>query len=429
MEIDGYPYIPRLVDPLVERMLRAFGAVEITGPMWCGKTWTARAHGSGGVNLDDEGARMLAEADPVAVLAGPRPHVVDEWQLVPPIWDAVRREVDSHPGERGLFILTGSSRPSKDKTAHSGAGRIARLAMEPFTLQESGHSTGAVSLLGLFEGRFQPAVSHTSLLDLPALICRGGWPAAQDLELDEALMVPGRYIDAVIAGEDPAAPAPPAELTRFLESCARNVGSAVTLKTLARDMAPHLPAGDLQTQERHVRELLDYFLGRYILCDLNGWDAPIKSPQRLRTKPKHCFADPSIPAAVLGVMPQALPGNMQLFGQLFEELCLRDLRVYTSCIPGAKPDSLRYYRDSDGLEVDCIIELRDGRWGAVEVKLSDVKVPEAEKSLLRLANKIAANPSARNPEPSFLMALVGKSQMSARLPSGVYVVPITQLGA
>ncbi|MEY8436290.1 DUF4143 domain-containing protein [Atopobiaceae bacterium 24-176] len=282
--------------------------------------------------------------------------------------------------------------------------------MEPFTLQEAGYSTGSVSLEGLFEGRFKPAANHTALLDLPALICRGGWPAAQDLELDEALMVPGRYIDAIIASEDSNAPASPAELARFLESCARNVGSAVTLKTIASDMAPHLPAEELQAQERRVRELLDYFLNRYILCDLPGWDAPIKSPRRLRTKPKHCFADPSIPAAILGVLPQALPANMQLFGQLFEELCLRDLRVYASCIPGARLDPLRYYRDSDGLEVDCIIELRDGRWGAIEIKLSDVKVPEAESSLLRLAKKIAANPSARNPEPSFLMALVGKAR-------------------
>lgn len=166
-----------------------------------------------------------------------------------------------------------------------------------------------------------------------------------------------------------------------------------------------------------------------MLCDLHGWDAPIKSPRRLRTKPKHGFADPSLPAALLGVNEHALMGNLQLFGQLFEEMCLRDLRVYASSLQGASPDALRYYRDSDGLEVDAIIELEDGRWGAVEIKLGANKAEEAESNLLRLKEKVSANPAAKNPSPSFMLVLVGKTDFAYRLPSGVYVAPLTSLGA
>ena len=427
--IDGMPYWPRFIDSTVELHLKAFGAVEIAGTMWSGKTWTARAHGNSRVTFDNPQARELAQMDIGAVLNGDAPRVVDEWQEVPETWDAVRNRIDEAGGRRGLYILTGSSRPSHDKTRHTGSGRISRLKMWPMSLYESGNSDGAISLSRLFEGNFSGGPVKTDLNQLARLACRGGWPAALDLDDETALIVPPQYLDALFAKQDDAAPGNEQELRQFLRSLARNIGSPVTLKTLAKDMNDEPISNSSDAEERRMRAFLDYFIGRYVVCDLHGWDAPIKSPRRLRTKPKHGFADPSLPAALLGASPEMLMGNLQLFGQLFEEMCLRDLRVYTSAMQGAQPDALRYYRDSDGLEVDAIIELRDGRWGAIEIKLGANKVPEAEKSLLRLRDKVAANPAARNPEPSFMLVLVGKTDFAYRLPSGVCVAPLTSLGA
>ena len=429
MEIDGAPYIPRLMDAVVERHLKAFGAVEIAGAMWAGKTWTARAHGASLVNLDDRQAKELAGIDARAVLAGNRPRVIDEWQEEPSLWDAVRTEVDSSPGQRGLFILTGSSRPAKGETNHTGSGRISRLQMLPMTLSESGHSHGSVSLSGLFDGRFESGPVETDLGQLARLVCRGGWPAALDLDDDSALLVPAQYLDALLAKGDSSAPGSERELRALLMSLARNVGGAVKLSTLACDPGSGGPGGGADAATRKASAIVDYFLSRYVIRDLPGWDAPIKSPRRLRTKPKRCFADPSLPASLLGVNPEALMGNLQLFGQLFEELCLRDLYVYSSVMKGAQGVPLRYYRDSDGLEVDAVIELRDGRWGAIEVKLGANKADEAAKSLLRLRNKVMANEAAHPVEPSFLLVVVGKSDYMYRTADGVLVVPITELTA
>lgn len=430
MQIDGRTYIPRVIDSVVDLHLRAFGAVEITGTMWSGKTWTARAHGASRVSLDDNQARQLAELDVSAVLGGERPRVIDEWQEVPAVWDAVRNRVDEAGGERGLFILTGSSRPAKGEARHTGSGRISRLAMWPMSLAESGHSSGRVSLSALFEGRFEGGPVSTDLRSIAELVCRGGWPAALSLDEEAAEVVPVQYLDALLGKRDDKAPGTEREMRLFLRSLARNIGSAATLETLARDMGLDADGKARDAAGRKVRSYLDYFLDRYVVCDLHGWDAPIKSPQRLRTKPKHGFADPSLPAALLGVGPDALMGNLQLFGQLFKELCLRDLRVYASSLKGARPGNpLSYYRDSDGLEVDAIVELRDGRWGAVEVKLGANKAPDAVRSLVRLRDKVAANPAARNPAPSFMLALVGKTDFMYRTPEGVVVAPVTELGA
>lgn len=422
-------YIPRLLDEIVETHLKAFGAVEIAGTMWSGKTWTSLEHGRSSANFDDNATRELAELSPAAVLAGEAPRVVDEWQLVPGIWDAVRREVDAAAGRRGLFILTGSSRPTREEARHSGSGRISRLRMWPMSLAESGDSLASVSLSGLFEGAFAPVQAKPDALRLATLICRGGWPDALHLEEGLADLVSAQYIDTLVSSEDPKAPEPEGDLRRFLQALARNIGSAPKIDTLVADMGYLTDGRVTETGRRRVRGLLSYFTGRFVVDELSGWDAPIKSPQRLRTKSRYDFADPSIPAALLGLDAEGLLGNMQVFGQLFEQMCLRDLRVYTSVMRKAKPDSLRYYRDADGLEVDAVIELRDGRWSGIEIKLGANKVEAATKSLLRLRDKVAANPAARNPEPAFLMVLVGVGEYAYQTPEGVYVVPLTCLGS
>ncbi len=432
MEIDGQTYMPRIIDKAVNRNLKAFGAVEITGAMWSGKTWTARAHGNSLVSFDSDIVRELAAIDMDMVLQGDAPLVIDEWQTMPAVWDTVRHKVDEAAGKRGLYVLTGSSRPAKSQTCHTGSGRIAQLALWPMSLYESGHSSGKISLSALFEGdhkgEFKGAPVLTDLHQIASRICLGGWPGAITLNEEEAELIPYQYVNALINKEDAAAPGSRQEMRIFLQSLARNIGSAVTLETLACDMGLNGSEKHKQTQTRLVKTYMEYFLNRYVVCDLHGWDAPIKSPRRLRTKPKHGFADPSLAAALLGLGPDALLHNMQVFGQLFEELCLRDLRVYTSALQKSHPDSLRYYRDSDGLEVDAIIELQDGRWGAIEIKLGVNKVKEAERSLLRLRDKVAANQAARNPEPSFMLVLVAKTDYMYQLPSGVIVAPITELG-
>lgn len=423
-------YRPRIVDATVEQHLKAFGGVEIAGTMWSGKTWTSEQHGASRVSLDDAQARQLAEIDSDAVLAGATPRVIDEWQRVPQVWDTVRNRIDEAGSKRGMFILTGSSRPAKGSTAHTGSGRISTVRMWPMTLSETGDSDSSVSLAGLFEGQFSSGATEASLDELARLICRGGWPGALGLDDDLAQLVPQQYIDALVSKDQSVAPGSRQELLTFLTSVARNVGGAVTLKTLARDNGVDVSDRTaLDTGVRRMRKMLDFFLDRYVLTELHGWDAPIKSPHRLRTSPKYCFADPSLPAALLGVNQNTLMGDMQLFGQLFEEMCLRDLRVYASALPQAGIEPLRYYRDADGLEADAIVELRDGRWAAIEIKLGANKIDEALASLRRLRNKIGQNQAARNPKPSFMMVLVGKTDFRYRTDDDIYVVPLSSLTA
>jgi len=424
-------YKPRLLDPLLDRRLEGFGAVEVAGAKFCGKTWTSMAHGQSIVHIDEDAIQQMVLVDASLALSGDQPHVIDEWQDVPKIWDAVRRKVDESGNRRGQFILTGSSTVDKSRVSHSGAGRIAKMHMRPMSLFESGDSDGSISLNGLFEGEFKTQQVTTDVRELARLVCLGGWPAG--LDSNEGLLgdLPAQYLEALFSVS-----ASKRNLDRHLArktaiSLARSMGKAVTYKTLYADVFETEPPASMN--QSLFRQALDPYLGffkdHYFLEDQNGWDAPIKSRSRVRSKPKRTFTDPSLPAALLNQSPDRLLYEMQLFGNLFEELCLRDIRVYASAMQQLPEPSVYYYADADGLEVDIVIELADGRWGAFEVKLSEEKVPEAQKSLLRLRNKVAANPAARNREPSFLAVLVGKATFCRQTPEGVYVIPITSLTA
>lgn len=426
-EQDGY--INRLIDPVVKTYLHAFGAVEIYGTMWSGKTWTSLHHANSSIRLDSPENRELVELMPDALLKGDRPRLIDEWQEYTPSWDMVRRAVDDASGQKGLYLLTGSSRPAKGDVHHSGSGRIARIRMWPMSLAESNDSSKRVSLSGLFEGEFKAFEEEVKLEHLAELIVRGGWPESMGSSDSVSSLVPAQYVDVLVSSQDRKAPASERDLYLFLQSIARNIGSSVKIDTLVKDMRYEVEGAVTETGRRKTRSLIDYFCDRYVLDPMHGWEAPIKSPSRLRTKPRYNFADSSLPAALLGVDAESLMKNMQLFGQLFEQLCIRDLNVYTSVLSKALPGSLRYYRDADGLEVDAIIELRDGRWGAIEIKLGWNKIKQGVDSLLRLKKKIAANPAARNPDPSFMMVLVGKCDRAFKTEEGVYVVPIMSLTA
>lgn len=396
--------------------------------MWCGKTWTSLSFGKSVSRIGRTTVRRIAEADPAAVLLGEKPHVIDEWQDVPPIWDAVRDAVDESGGERGLYILTGSSSLKKDAVSHSGAGRIAKMRMRTMSLVETGDSTGEVSLAGLFEGRFNATLIQQRLAPLAAIVCRGGWPELQRSDADDSWRYLDSYLDAVFDVSVPRRGLNGGECKRVARSLARNVGSAVKLETLAVDAFSDETSGE--TAKRKASECVDALESLYLLDPVAGWDAPIRSKSRLRIKPKFYFADASLAASLLQVTPERVLQDGQLFGLLFETLCMHDLAVYASVLPHAQAQPLLYYRDSDGLEVDAVIELRDGRWAGFEIKLGEDKVPAAAKALNRLRKKVAANPAARNPAPEFMAVLVGAGE-SARYDSAndVYVIPITSLGA
>ena len=429
LEFEPTLYRKRVIDAVLDKHLQAFGAVEVAGTMWSGKTWTALAHSKSNVCLDNPQSQSLAVLDPDIVLEGDHPRLIDEWQEVPQVWDSVRRFIDKPGSSKGMFVLTGSSRPKKDRARHTGTGRISRLRMWPMSLAESGGSDGTISLRGLFDGEFSGGAVSVGLRDLALMCCRGGWPAALELDDDLALLVAGQYLDTFTSSQDDAAPESGRELARFLTSTARNIGSAAVTDTFVRDLGYLSSTGAVtDTGRGRIKAMRDYFIDRFVLTELHGWDAPIKSPQRLRTKPKLCFADPSLAAALLGMSPESLLWNTQVFGQVLEELCLRDLRVYVSALPYAGLDALKYYRDADGLEVDAVIELQDGRWGAVEIKLGQNKIEAGVHALTRLRDKIKANPAARNPDPRFLAVIVGKTDYAYRTPEGVFVVPITKLG-
>lgn len=390
------------------------------------KTRSALAFGESVTHIDDDRVKTLVAADPALALDGARPHVIDEWQGVPPIWDAVRRSVDASGSEKGSYLLTGSSTPEKDKVVHSGAGRIARLRMHTMSLWEQGASSGTVSLSGLFEGSFSSgAMRDEGLPSIAQAVCRGGWPALVGAGIEAAAPTIDGYLDALFEVSVSKKGGSSHTARRVAASLARNVATAATLDTIAGDAF-----GDDRTDSSRntVSFYLDLFKDLYFIDELFGWDAPVRSKSRVRTKPKRYFADPSLPAQLLGMNPARLLGDAQTFGLLFESLCVHDLRVYASALPNALPDPLRYYQDADGLEVDAIIELRDGRWAGIEVKLGENKVSDGVANLNRLRRKVLLNPAARNSEPSF-MAVVTASSPFARYDreNDVYVFPITAL--
>ena len=424
-------YLPRLIDATVDRRLAGFGAVEVAGTKFCGKTWTSLAHGQSVVHIDDDAVRSLVEIQPELALEGEPPHVIDEWQEVPRIWDAVRRRVDESGNARGGFLLTGSSTADMSKVSHSGAGRIARVRMRPMSLQESGDSDGSVSLAGLFDGEFAPGQVETDIREIARLICRGGWPAALGVEEELAGDLPSQYLSALFDVSAPKRGLDPRMTRRVATALARTMGRTATYRTLYADVfAEEPPSGMDNSQIRQaLLPYLSFFEGQYFVEEQSGWDAPVRSRSRVRSKPKRTFVDPSLPASLLSMTPKRLLLEQQLLGDLFEELCLRDVRVYSSAMGLAPDPGVFYYGDADGLEVDLVVELPDGRWGAMEVKLSEDKVPKGVASLIRLRDKVMANPAAQNSDPSFMAVLVGKASFKRVTPEGVYVVPITCLGA
>lgn len=420
-------YRPRLIESRLDTLMEAFGCVEINGPKWCGKTWTAMTRSTSMAKLDDPSEREAAEMDPALALMGSTPHLVDEWQEVPEVWDAARRFIDDSGNEKGALLLTGSTaldKTKRDKVRHSGTGRIARLAMRPMTLVESGDGEASVSLGGLLDGKpLVPVRREIALTDVVRWCCRGGWPANLDLSDEAAFETASQYIQSVLDVNVIDEGRSPETALALMRALAMNASQAVTYKTLAKDMGGECAAPSIATIETYL-ELFD----RLKLTErLHGWEPPMRSKARVRVKPKRYFCDPSLTAALLGATPEQLLRDTQALGMLFENLVIRDLRVFLSTYPGIGND-VYYYRDEDGLEVDAIIEQR-GTWAGIEIKLSDTKADDGAKNLLALRKKLLANPAAQNAEPAFLAVIVGRGNLAYRRNDGVLVIPAALLGA
>ena len=423
-------YMPRVADAQIKRYLKAFGAVEIAGTKWCGKTWSALMQGAS-VSYVDENLD-LARADPSMMLIGDRPHVIDEWQRVPAIWDCVRHEVDRARGTRGAFILTGSSTPAtrqgEQGPAHSGAGRIGRVRMSPMSLFESGESTGQVSLEGLFAGEFTPCVAERDTVGLVEAACRGGWPEAVDMEVDAAQLIAREYVTAALGVNIPALGLDPDIARRLASSLARNLGQAATYKTIINDMfgAEENPLSVID--EGRVRAYLDALKGMYIVEEVPGWAPPARDRKRFATKPKRYLADPSLACALLGMSPAALLADWQTFGLVFENMAVRDLSVYARALDLLDDVPVRYYRDDSGVEADAIVQLADGRWAAFEFKVSEDKVEKGVASLERMRRKVCENPRSQTRPPEFMAVITGVGEYAREVAEGIVAVPLRHLG-
>lgn len=423
MEKKGYR--PRIIDNKIEEYLGVFGALCIEGPKWCGKTWTSSFHSRSEIYLGDPAGnfqnRNLAELSPDLVLQGEPPRLIDEWQEVPPLWDAVRFHVDQS-SEKGLFILTGSSTPNHKGILHSGAGRIARIRMRPMSLYESGNSSGMVSLGDLCADRMESVMTgEVRLTDLIGYILRGGWPASLGLSIKEASLLPQQYLDAIVDDDVYRIDGVKRDTTKIrllLRSLARNESTTATNRSLKNDVKEK---DDEDIDVDTIASYLDIFSRLFLIENQQPFSSKIRSSVRVKQAEKRHFADPSLAAALLGATEEKLLGDLNTLGFLFEALCERDLRIYADAFGG----QLYHYQDYQNREVDAVIQLPGGEWCAFEIKLGANQIDEAAAVLVKLKNDIAKEPGGI--PPKVLCVVCGMSNAAYKRADGVYVVPITAL--
>lgn len=413
-------YRARVVGNEMEAALRRRGAVLVQGARGTGKTWMSRDHACSEVRLDDSDMLALAHTDPDYLLSRPPPLLIDEWQHAPALWDRIRRECDDRPGT-GHFILTGSARPTDAITRHTGTGRIKRVRMRPMTLQETGLSTGEVSLRKVLDGSMKPAaVSSAALVEVAEAVCRGGWPATLDFPQAAAIEAVRDYIqEAVRADIEDAVGVRhnPDALESLLRVISHGLASPISNTKLGRNMNPASPPA-AQT----LASYLDALRRIFVLEDLPAWPPELRSKATVRKAPKRHLVDPSLAAALVGASPASLMADFSMFGSLFESLVVRDLRVYAQLLGF----EAFHYHDSDGLEADIVIQGLDGTWAAFEVKLNagQRQIEEAASSLNKLRQKAHKRRSAQ----LALMAVITATRTAYLRPDGVAVIPITTLG-
>ena len=417
-------YRPRLIDGQVEVFLTALGAVVIEGPKWCGKTWTSSQHcnsefmvGSADGNFQN---KRLAEMSPETVLLGETPRMLDEWQEVPLLWDAVRAEVDRR-NAKGQFILTGSATPNRKGILHSGAGRIGRIRMRPMTLFESGESSGSVSLSALCNGDFSPKMNgEVSLMVLADMIVRGGWPGNLNVPNSHAGIIAHEYIKAFLENDVYRLDETRRDARKMhllLRSLARNESTTASVQVLKKDISG--VDGEAINDET-ITIYLDVLRRLFLIDNQLPFSPATRSSIRIKQAEKRHLADPSLACALLNLSPNGLVNDLETFGFLFEALCVRDLRVYANAF-GAE---LYHYQDYKNHEIDAVIELPDKRWCGIEIKLGANQIDAAAENLLKIN---AAIRDANGQPASYLMVVCGLSNAAYQRPDGVYVLPITML--
>lgn len=415
-------YKKRIADELLQRKLKGKGAVLIQGPKWCGKTTTAEQIANSVLYManpeNKEQNITLADLNPKLLLDGDSPKLIDEWQIAPKLWDAIRFEVD-HRKEEGQFILTGSAVPADmSQVMHTGTGRFSWLTMRPMTLYESGDSNGNVSLLDLFNNKEITGINQLSLEDIAYLCCRGGWPRSIFMEKDIALEQAYDYYDAIVNADISRVDninRNPERVKNLMRSYARNIGSQVSTETLKEDMINNDSFSlDTDTVLSYINALKKIF----VVEEAPAWNPNLRSKAAIRTSETRYFIDPSIAVAALGIGPQDLIKDLKTFGFIFETMCIRDLRVYAESING----TVYHYRDNSNLECDAVIHLQNGNYGLVEIKLGGEKlINEGVKNLIKLRDKIDIEKMSN---PAFLMVLTATGNYAYKQKDGIYIVPI-----
>ena len=420
-------YMNRIADKVLTERLEEKGAILLEGAKWCGKTTTAEQQAGSIIYMQNPKNRkqniQLAEINPDLILQGDTPRLIDEWQLAPVLWDAVRYEVDRRDGW-GQFILTGSTTPTdKSEISHSGTGRIGRMLMRTMSLLESGESNGSVSLERLFkENTDIAAVNKLELTDIAFLVCRGGWPKAIGESERVALRQAFDYVDAVVEsdmkqydGIDRDA----SRIRRLMRSYARNISSQARISRIYQDMLTN--ETDTISQDTiysYIKALKEMF----VIEELEAWNPNLRSKSAVRTSNTLHFVDPSIATAALGISPEDLINDLNTFGLIFESMCIRDLRIYADYLDG----KVYHYRDQTGLECDGVIHLRNGKYGLIEIKLGGERlIEEGAANLIKLQKRID---TSKMKEASFMMVLTATGDYAYKRKDGVLVVPVGCLG-
>ena len=414
-------YYPRIADKILEEALESAGAVLIEGPKWSGKTWTAAKKSKSILYMQDPDTResniQAASVKPSLLLKGEKPRLIDEWQVAPVLWDSVRHEVDMR-GEEGQFILTGSATPIIDKQiSHTGTGRFSRIKMRPMSLFESNESTGEISLKELFEKYNNIGLtSNIEIEGIAKAIVRGGWPASVTSKPESASKRAQDYVNSIVqfdVSRVDGIEKNPNKMFALLRSLSRNISTEANYSVLIKDME----GGENESITRPtIQSYLNVLQRLFVVEDLEAWNPSIRSATPLRVSPKRQFVDPSIATATLGITHEHLLLDFNTFGYLFESLCIRDLRIYAEALGG----KVSHYRDKSGLECDVVVVLRDGRWGAVEIKLGSNEFDKAAKNLRKLSEVIDHK---KMNKPSFLMILTG-TKFGYKRDDGVLIVPI-----
>lgn len=427
----GEVYIHRIIDKEIQRYLKVVGAILIVGPKWCGKTTTAEQHAKSVLKLDDidkkEEYLMLADIKPSELLNGEKPRLIDEWQIAPILWDGVRNSVDSLK-EKGLYLLTGSTSVDESEIIHSGTGRIHRMKMYPMSLYESGDSNGKISIMELFDNPnkdINGIKSNLNFDDLLFAICRGGWPESLSLESKEdQLLIPKMYVDSICESDVSKVDGvkrDPEKVRHLLKSYARNISTEAKDTTLMADISERF--GDISRGTFY--SYVDALKRIYVIENVQAWSPNIRSAKTMRSTTKKEFIDPSIAISALNLTPQKLLTEIKTLGFIFETLCIRDLKIYTSAYGG----KIHYFRKNDKLEVDCVLILDDGRYALIEFKLGAKNIDEGAKHLIdvnELIKKERKKGNTKINNPEFLAVITGGEKAYTR-EDGVKIIPITCL--